>query len=89
MSIYIYPGGRLAFEKCNVHTHDTLYTVAINLVDVEYVGVNLLSRFIFSKVYRYPSRNRSSSKFVRWNPAFFQFPSPPDKTAERRSTRLC
>lgn len=74
MSIYIYPGGRLAFEKCNVHTHDTLYTVAINLVDVEYVGVNLLSRFIFSKVYRYPSRNRSSSKFVRWNPAFFQFP---------------
>lgn len=94
MSIYIYLGPvrpvRFTFEKCNVHTHDTLYTVAINFLDIEYVGVNLLSRFIFSKVLQI-SRDRSSSKFESFDGILH--PPPPnfhDKTvdSERRSTTV-
>lgn len=63
-SIYIFGPSAFTFKKCTVYTHDTLYTVAINFLDMEYVGVNLLSRFIFSKVYRYPESDRVRNSYL-------------------------
>lgn len=63
-SIYIFALSAFTFKKCTVYTHDTLYTVAINFLDMEYVGVNLLSRFIFSKVYRYPESDRARNSYL-------------------------
>lgn len=80
MSIYIYLGPGLRFSRLkSAHARHFVCTVAINFLDIEYVGVNLLSRFIFSKVYR--NIPKPIELEIRWNRSMesciFFFPSSP------------
>lgn len=80
MSTRIFTLFTFTFKKCIVHTRDTLCTIAINFPDIEYVGVNPLSRFIFSKVYRYPEGDRPRNSYLIESHIF---PIPPIKRRPR------
>lgn len=72
MSIYIYLGPGLRFSRLkSAHARHFVCTVAINFLDIEYVGVNLLSRFIFSKVYR--NIPKPIELEIRWNRSMESF----------------